>query len=373
MNTEEEIKKKEVEAMYFLRHFPRSKTAVSFSGGKDSLVALHLASRVGIRRAVFSDTTIESPKTIEYIKEVGTMLGVKIDIVRPQKSFWELLPILGPPSTRHRWCCPTIKYPQLNEYAKKYNIKYYITGLRRNESLIRMEYKKIGKNPMTPYVIQVNPIIDWTENEVWEYIKKYNLPIHPNYKLGLTRSGCVICPYKSPKELRKLKEIEPEIWEKFEEFLITYADTIGIPNKEEFLNGGWRSWRPPTKRKIVGEVEISNSKVSFNNGLSKESFKLLGILSNGTDLQDKNKVNKVKIVIEKELNCIGCGACISLCPTNALFINKEGRIDVNLFNCIYCYVCLDTSKLRGACIGRTYTLETFVVRVKNTKEKVQIS
>lgn len=128
--------------MYFLRQFPRSKVAVSLSGGKDSLVALHLAYRVGIRRTVFSDTTIESQKVIEFVKEVGTLFGIRIDIVRPRKSFWELIPFLGIPSVHNRWCCPTIKFQQVNEYAKKYGIKYYITGLRKDESLFRKEYEK---------------------------------------------------------------------------------------------------------------------------------------------------------------------------------------------------------------------------------------
>ena len=363
------LKQKEIEAIYFLRQYPKSKSAVSFSGGKDSLVALHLAYRAGIKRAVFSDTTIESHKTVEYIREVETILGIKIDIVKPKKSFWELLPILGPPSTHNRWCCPTIKYPQLSEYAKKHGILYYITGLRRNESIIRMKYDKIGKNPMIPYVAQLNPIINWSERDVWEYINYYELPVHPHYKAGLMRNGCVICPYKSPNELKKLKELEPEIWSKYEEFLNTYADMIGITNKKEFLDGGWRSWRPPTKRKIAGEVEITNDfQLKFMNGLSQKKFNLIGILNKNNQLSYNQYKNKIRILIEKELNCIGCGACISLCPTNALYINKNNLIDINLSKCAYCYECLSTSNLRGACIGRTYAMETFIVKIKNKNE-----
>ncbi|MGC8633045.1 MAG: phosphoadenosine phosphosulfate reductase family protein, partial [Thermoprotei archaeon] len=71
--------RKFTDALYFLFRLPARQTAVAFSGGKDSLVVLHLASIAGIRRAVFSDTTIESQKTVDYVKEVSYRLGVEIE------------------------------------------------------------------------------------------------------------------------------------------------------------------------------------------------------------------------------------------------------------------------------------------------------
>ena len=350
------LKQKEIEALYFLRQYPKEKVAVSFSGGKDSLVALHLAYRSGIKKAVFSDTTIESKKTIDFVKEVGTIFGIDIEILKPRKSFWELVTQLGIPSINNRWCCPTIKFQQLNEYARNNGIQYYITGLRRSESLIRREYKKVDKNPMLPNVTQLNPIIDWSEKDVWEYIKKHDLPSPPTYEDGLSRNGCVICPYKSQKEIEKLKELEPDIWNRFEEFLKFYAQKLELPDLKEFLNGGWRFWRPPTKRKIVGRLN-SDGKLELTNGLGKKEFRLLGIL-NGNKIPRR----KIKILIEKEVNCIGCGACLSLCPTGAIKINDEGVVDVELEKCNHCYSCLNTKKLRGSCVGRNYKLEVFLLQ-----------
>jgi len=354
------LKEKEIEALYFLRQYPKSKVVVSFSGGKDSLVALHLASRAGIRKAVFSDTTIESKRSIEFVREVGVLLGVDIKILKPRKSFWELVVHLGIPSVNNRWCCPTIKFQQLNEYARRNGILYYVTGLRRTESVARRRYDKTGRNPMLPNTIQLNPIVDWSEKEVWEYIKKYNLPIPPGYEDGLLRNGCVICPYKSPKELEKVKKLEPEIWVKFEELLNFYAQAMEIPSVKEFVEGGWRTWRPPTKRKIVGKI-ISNGKNEIKIiNINKKDFRLLKIL-NGDNLEMLKR--KLKILVEKELNCIGCGACLSLCPTGALIINDEGLIDVETKKCNHCYKCLNTTKLRGGCIGRNYKLEIFAVEI----------
>jgi phosphoadenosine phosphosulfate reductase len=350
------LKQKEIDALYFLRRYPEQKVAVSFSGGKDSLVALHLAYRAGIRKAVFSDTRVESKKTIDFVKDVGTILGIDIEILRPRKSFWELALHLGTPSINNRWCCPTIKFQQLNEYARNNGIHYYVTGLRRSESLIRRDYKKVDKNPMLPNVTQLNPILDWSEEDVWNYIREYDLPFPPAYREGLPRNGCVICPYKSPRELKKLRELEPDIWNKFEEILKSYAQKLEVPNMEEFLNGGWRAWRPPAKRKIVGKLGPDN-KLELTSETGRKEFRLLGIL-NG----DKTSKRKYKILIEKELNCIGCGACLSLCPVGALKINDEGVIDVEVEKCNHCYSCLDTTKLRGGCVGRNYRLEVFLLQ-----------
>ena len=51
----------------------------------------------------------------------------------------------------------------------------------------------------------LNPIIDWTENDVWEFINKHNLPVNPLYKQGFKRIGCIGCPQSGSK--RMIKEL----------------------------------------------------------------------------------------------------------------------------------------------------------------------
>ena len=125
------------------------------------------------------------------------------------------------PTRLQRWCCETFKeHGGENRYA--------VTGVRWAESVKRkigratfetFTNKKVDKimlnndndfkrmlteRCITKGKIVVNPIIDWEDSDVWEFIKKYNLPKNPLYNEGYLRVGCVGCPMgKNYEELEK--------------------------------------------------------------------------------------------------------------------------------------------------------------------------
>ena len=72
-----ELSGRESKAIAFLTEHADQDTVVSFSGGKDSLVALDLASRVGIRDVVFSDTSIEFEETVSYVRTIADLYGFR--------------------------------------------------------------------------------------------------------------------------------------------------------------------------------------------------------------------------------------------------------------------------------------------------------
>ncbi|MGB9762432.1 MAG: phosphoadenosine phosphosulfate reductase family protein [Minisyncoccia bacterium] len=336
------LEKKEIEALYLLNSIEKKHTAVSFSGGKDSLVSLHLSVRAGIKTAVFSDTTIEPKGLIDYVKNISSILNINIYILKPIKTFWELLPLLGPPSTNNRWCCPTLKYYQLNMFAKEKNIKYYITGLRKTESKARNKYSIYGKNPMIPFVTEVNPIIDWTEEEVWNYIEKYSLPVSEEYAQGLNRNGCIFCPYKTPNELEKMAKLEPDEWKKYEEFLRLFAINMQIPDPDSFVKNGWRTFKFPQRKIMIKTNDLINVDISLEK------------------IIDEYTPQKVKKILkEKSVNCIGCGACIPLCSKDALKLT-HGKIDVDPNKCSKCYDCTSSKYIREGCISRNYSISLYI-------------
>ena len=96
---------KEIEAIQFLKKNATEKTFVSFSGGKDSLVALDLAIRANFNEAIFCDTTIEFDETLQYVNIISNFYGIKIDIVKAPIDFFEIVRKIGFPSRRSRWCC----------------------------------------------------------------------------------------------------------------------------------------------------------------------------------------------------------------------------------------------------------------------------
>lgn len=200
----------------------------TYSGGKDSDVMLELFRRSGVPFEVHnSHTTADAPQTVYHIRKVFRDLelqGIKCEIEMPvykgdRTSMWKLIPQkLMPPTRLMRYCCSVLKETGCKN-------RYIATGVRWDESTKRRqraEFEKIGKNKresenfseimlmndndsrrrMTELCMQknkmvVNPIIDWTHHDIWEYIHSENIATCELYQCGYDRVGCIGCPMAS--------------------------------------------------------------------------------------------------------------------------------------------------------------------------------
>jgi len=351
--------------------------AVSFSGGKDSLVALDLAVRAGVKKAVFCDTTIDFEQTFPYIEKIKNLYGIDLQIVRSNLDFFETLKYLGLPSRRARWCCDVFKFAPISKYGKNNDIKVFITGLRRLESNKRKHYSIFDQHPFLPY-IQFNPILDWNDMEIWDYIHIYKLPYHPLYDKGFERIGCWCCPFNAENDWKLLKKLFPDKIRYLKNILRKQAEKIKITDKNRFINEqGWTSWISPIRKISVGKInscqinmtsDLDVSYIEFKGKIEENIKRVTKLLPVLTDLfwitkdskikviLNKNKKNKLKLLIEKAINCISCGVCISLCPTGALKVDNHSIV-VDESMCIHCGNCLKSSSkiLRGSCIVRNYS------------------
>lgn len=168
-----------------------------YSGGKDSDVILELCKMAGIKfRAIYKATTLDPSYTIKHCRENN------VEVVYPEKTFFQGIAEHGLPSRYTRWCCS-----QLKEYKI---LDVQILGIRRSESLKR---KKIYKEPTLcrtykkgEYVEQILPILDWSDNDVLEFINYRGLKLHPLYYRPdgtidvKKRLGCIGCPLRSQKK-----------------------------------------------------------------------------------------------------------------------------------------------------------------------------
>lgn len=215
-----------------------------YSGGKDSDVILALAKLAGVKfEAVHNLTTVDAPETVRYIKNNP---DVRIDY--PDTSMWKLIVKKRMPPTRLvRYCCEELK-----ERGGKNRRK--ITGVRWAESVNRKnnqgkiniaKSKKLLKwieeagldldysvnknggvvlnddNDESRAVVDhcyrtrsvmVNPIIDWSDEDVWEFLCHYGIEVNPLYeaeKIGNTyhpcgkqRVGCIGCPMQGGKGMK---------------------------------------------------------------------------------------------------------------------------------------------------------------------------
>ena len=170
---------------------------LAFSGGKDSVVIDALAKMSGVKYEKHHQlTTIDPPELFYFIREHH-----KDSIInRPEKPFLVEMVKRGFPLRMKRWCCEYLK-------EKKGDNRYVVTGIRWAESARRakrMMFERCVKSNTKHYL---HPIIDWSDDEVWEFIREYNVPYCKLYDEGFKRIGCLFCPMSTPlsrkKELKK--------------------------------------------------------------------------------------------------------------------------------------------------------------------------
>lgn len=171
---------------------------VAFSGGKDSAVILELTKMANVPyRAIYKNTSIDPPGTIKYCKDNG------VEIMKPQKTFYELLKKHGYPSRLIRFCC---------KYLKEYKIlDVCVMGIRKSESKRRNnQYKEPTEckfyGSKKNHVEAFYPILEWNDQDIEQFIQERKIKCHPLYydEKGVfhveRRLGCLCCPMKSRKQ-----------------------------------------------------------------------------------------------------------------------------------------------------------------------------
>lgn len=193
--------------------------AVAFSGGKDSLVVLHLALNENPKIPVlYNNTTVEFPETLQYVKRLQKEWKFDLHVTSSQVPFLKAVRNRGWATHEDRWCCKPYKDRPASEFLLKNNIDAEITGTTRTESIYRRSLKPFKLPKKEPQMIRVNPIYDWNYWEVWAYIRENNLPYNPLYDKGYRRIGCWCCPINGWTHYRRLKKTHPRLYSFLENF-----------------------------------------------------------------------------------------------------------------------------------------------------------
>ena len=190
------------------------------------MVIKALADMAGVKYdAHYNLTTVDPPELVRFIQEQHP--DVKIEKARDkdgkQITMWNLIPRKKIPPTRiARYCCEVLKEGGGEG-------RFVVTGVRWAESARRRTDRaglelsdgtKGGRrarvdpdNPDNEQMARIcptkgshilNPIIDWEDSDVWEFIHKYKVPYCSLYDEGCKRIGCIGCPMAS----RKAEELE---------------------------------------------------------------------------------------------------------------------------------------------------------------------
>ena len=176
---------------------------VAFSGGKDSCVVKDLVKRAGVKAEFHFNRSMEAPEVIYYIREHHK------DVIwhRPNHTMWELIVKNGiPPTMKMRYCCREMKE---NDVTAKGRL--VVTGVRWEESAKRRTRQMVEMCRQDPSKRYLHPIIDWSDEEVWDYIKKNELPYCSLYDEGFPRVGCVMCPMGRSERMKMEAKRWPKI------------------------------------------------------------------------------------------------------------------------------------------------------------------
>ncbi|WP_294094037.1 phosphoadenosine phosphosulfate reductase family protein [uncultured Cetobacterium sp.] len=373
---------------------------VSFSGGKDSTVVSHLV-RLALNNQsilhIFGDTTLELPKSYEYVerfKEENPFTPF-FEERNEENNFFEMCEEIGPPSRVKSWCCSIFKTGPMGTTLANFdeNIITFL-GLRRGESASRSKYKKVSQSPKILKQMVASPIIDWCDLDVWLYMLTEELDFNDSYRQGFARVGCWVCPNNGSWSELLSSIYNSEEYDKWYSFLIDFSKRIGKLDYEDYVKDGkWKARQggdglEKSTEIIVEAKECINEKNSKTFVLNKsvnedfiQLFKPFGTMKifeknkaveiilmdrgntpifklsyriEGTEVKvtimktdDKYIFNKIQKQFNKFNSCLYCQGCNSACPTGAIYVSN-GKYIVDENKCVNCLKCID--KFDSGCL-----------------------
>ena len=165
-------------------------TVMACSFGKDSLVLLHLINEVKQGVPVFSvlaDT--EFPQTF----------ALRDKIVNDWKPNYKEYNFVNDPARGADDCCRSLKVEKFKEALAPYEC--WFSAIRADEGVTRANFEEVEEKDG---LIKVNPILHFSEKDVWRYTAIHNLPVNEMYREGYRSLSCRLCSSK------ELDETEPE-------------------------------------------------------------------------------------------------------------------------------------------------------------------
>lgn len=252
---------------------------LAFSGGKDSVVCKKLLDMAGVKYdAHYQVTTVDPPELVRFIKTEYPDVQMEHSYWKEDGRFhkagdpitmWNLIPEkLMPPTRLVRYCCADLKESSGDGRLTVTGVRWAESANRKNNqglvtimSGTKKERKDMvdsgnfqqtdrggvvlvndndeARNTIEQCYIRhktvLNPIIDWDDEDVWEFIHEYNVPYCKLYDKGYKRLGCIGCPM-STNQAREL-----EAYPKYRQAYIRAFERMLLLRKEKGLETQWRN------------------------------------------------------------------------------------------------------------------------------------
>lgn len=250
------IEKSKQRIREYYNHYA-GKVYVSFSGGKDSTVLLHIVrEEFPDVKAVYVDTGLEFPEIKNFVKTIDN-----VEILRPQMNFLQVIKEYGYPviskeiaytiyyakkgsqwaidrlNGKHNYgnhakykylldadfkissiCCDIMKKRPVKKFEKQTSLHPIVGTMADEGGQRKSAYLKNGCNSFSGVRPMSTPLGFWKEEDIWEYIHKFGLLYSSIYDCGYSRTGCMFCMFgahleKEPNRFQLMKQTHPQIYD----------------------------------------------------------------------------------------------------------------------------------------------------------------
>jgi phosphoadenosine phosphosulfate reductase len=185
------------------------KIALASSFGAEDVVVIDMLMKINPKARIFTlDTGRLNQETYDVMDEIRKKYNINIEVMFPDQNETEQMVRVNGMNLfygsigNRKLCCGIRKVHPLNRMLA--TLDGWITGLRADQTEVRLKSNRIEIDEQHNGIIKVNPIIEWTWEQTWDYIKKNNIPYNKLHDKGFPSIGCEPCTraIKSGEPLR---------------------------------------------------------------------------------------------------------------------------------------------------------------------------
>ena len=182
----------------------KERAAIVTSGQLSGMILIHLAAENGLPfRVCTLDTLRLFPETYAFFERVESRYGIHIEQIQPDPQEVQQMVsehgeyLFFDSKAKQEYCCNIRKVRPMQRLLETLDV--WITGLRRDQSNARQQLRKAEIISSTTHpVLKVNPLLQWTTDEVWQFVRDNEIPVNPLLEAdadghSYESLGCLIC------------------------------------------------------------------------------------------------------------------------------------------------------------------------------------